>query len=30
MSKECKTARNAVVISIIILVVFIVAIENIK
>ena len=30
MSKECKTARNAVVISIIILVVFIVVIENMK
>ena len=30
MSRECKTARNAIVISMIILVVFIVVIENMK
>ena len=30
MSKECKTARNAIVISMIILVVFIVVIETIR
>jgi len=30
MSKECKTARNMIVISMILLVVFIVIIENIK
>ena len=30
MSRECKTARNAVVISTIILVVFIVVIETIR
>ena len=30
MSTECKTARNVVLISIVLLVVFIVIIENIK
>ena len=30
MSKECKTERNMIVISMILLVVFIVIIENIK
>ena len=30
MSKECKTARNVVVISMIILVLFVVIMENIK
>ena len=30
MSKECETARNAVVISIVLLVVFIVIMESIK
>ena len=30
MSAECKTARNMIVISMILLVIFIVVIENIK
>ena len=30
MSKECKTARNAIVISMIVLVAFIVIMESIK
>ncbi len=30
MSAECKTARNAIVISMVILIVFIIIIENIK
>jgi len=30
MSKECKTARNTVVISMMILIIFIVIMENIK
>ena len=30
MSQECKTARNMIVISMIILIIFIVVIENIR